>query len=255
MPQKWRKTAVMICSVVLLREGPAVASPRQRPRTAALRCLAARAFTLIELLVVIAIIAILAALLLPDQTNGPHLHLLVQGDKVGNIYLIDRDNMGHYNAVNNNQIVQCLAGAELGMWASPTWWNNRVYFGASGDTLKAFGLKTTTGLLTTTPTSQTTRVFAYPGTTTSVSANQDSDAIVWALDTSTYKTADGAVLYAFDATNLATELYTSSQRFTRDNPGGAVKFSVPTVANGKVFVGTQTKLSVYGLLPTTTAKN
>ena len=195
------------------------------------------------------------AMLLPDQTNGPHLHLLVQGDKVGNIYLIDRDNMGHYNAVNNNQIVQCLAGAELGMWASPTWWNNRVYFGASGDTLKAFGLNTTTGLLTTTPTSQTTRVFAYPGTTTSVSANQDSDAIVWALDTSTYKTADGAVLYAFDATNLATELYTSSQRFTRDNPGGAVKFSVPTVANGKVFVGTQTKLSVYGLLPTTTAKN
>jgi hypothetical protein len=195
------------------------------------------------------------AMLLPDQTKGPHLHLLVQGDKVGNIYLIDRDNMGHYNAVNNNQIVQCLAGAELGMWASPTWWNNRVYFGASGDTLKAFGLNTTTGLLTTTPTSQTTRVFAYPGTTTSVSANQDSNAIVWALDNSTYKTADGAVLYAFDATNLATELYTSSQRFTRDNPGGAVKFSVPTVVNGKVYVGTQTKLSVYGLLPTTATKN
>jgi len=190
------------------------------------------------------------AMLLPDQAKGPHLHLLVQGDKVGNIYLIDRDNMGHYNALNNNQIVQCLAGAELGMWASPTWWNNRVYFGASGDTLKAFGLNTTTGLLTTTPTSQTTRVFAYPGTTSSVSANQDSNAIVWALDNSTYKTADGAVLYAFDATNLATELYTSSQRFTRDNPGGAVKFNVPTIANGKVYVGTQTKLSVYGLLPT-----
>lgn len=195
------------------------------------------------------------AMLLPDQTKGPHLHLLVQGDKVGNIYLIDRDNMGHYNALNNNQIVQCLAGAELGMWASPTWWNNRVYFGASGDTLKAFGLNTTTGLLTTTPTSQTTRVFAYPGTTTSVSANQDGNAIVWALDNSTYKTADGAVLYAFDATNLATELYTSSQRFTRDNPGGAVKFSVPTVVNGKVYVGTQTKLSVYGLLRTTATKN
>lgn len=194
------------------------------------------------------------AMLLPDQTKGPHLHLLVQGDKVGNIYLVDRDNMGHYNALNNNQIVQCLAGAELGMWASPTWWNNRLYFGASGDTLKAFGLNTNTGLLTTTPTSQTTRVFAYPGATTSVSANQDNNAIVWALDTSTYKNSDGAVLYAFDATNLATELYSSSQRFARDDPGGAVKFSVPTVANGKVYVGTQTKLSIYGLLPTAASK-
>lgn len=97
-------------------------------------------------------------------------------------------------------------------------------------------------------------MFAYPGTTTSVSANQDNNAIVWAMDTSTYKNADGAVLYAFDATNLATDLFTSSQRFPRDNPGGAVKFSVPTVANGKVYVGTQTKLSVYGLLPTTATK-
>jgi hypothetical protein len=190
------------------------------------------------------------AMLLPDQTKGPHLHLLVQGDKVGNIYLVDRDNMGHYNSANNNQIVQCLAGAELGMWNSPTWWNNRVYFGASGDTIKAFGLNTGTGLLSTTAISQTAKVFAYPGTTTSISANQDSNAILWALDNSTYKTTSGAALYAYDATNLATELYTTSQKFNRDNPGAAVKFAVPTVANGKVYVGTQTKLSVFGLLPT-----
>jgi hypothetical protein len=193
------------------------------------------------------------AMLLPDQSKGPHLHLLVQGDKVGNIYLVDRDNMGHYNALNNNQIVQCLAGAELGMWNSPTWWNNRIYFGAAGDSLKAFGLNTGSGLLTTTPTSQTVKTFGYPGTTTSVSANQDNNAIVWALDNSTYKTTSGAVLYAYDATNLATELYISSQRSTRDNPGAAIKFAVPTVANGKVYVGTQTRLSVFGLLPTARA--
>jgi hypothetical protein len=189
-------------------------------------------------------------MLLPDQKTGPHLHLLVQGDKVGNIYLVNRDNMGHYSAQNNNQIVQYLPGAELGMWNSPTWWNNRIFFGAASDVLKVFQLNPTTGLLTTTPTSQTARVFAYPGTTTSVSANQDSNAIVWALDNSTYKTTSGAALYAYEATNLATELYTSSQKFTRDNPGAAVKFAVPTVANGKVYVGTQTKLSVFGLLPT-----
>ena len=193
------------------------------------------------------------AMLLPDQSKGPHLHLLVQGDKAGNIYLVDRDNMGHYNALNNNQIVQCLAGAELGMWNSPTWWNNRVYFGAAGDSLKAFGLNTGSGLLTTTPTSQTVKVFGYPGTTTSVSANQDNNAIVWALDNATYKTTSGAVLYAYDATNLATELYASTRRSTRDNPGAAIKFAVPTVANGKVYVGTQTKLSVFGLLPTASA--
>lgn len=190
------------------------------------------------------------AMLLPDQTKGPHVHLLVQSDKVGNIYLVNRDNMGHYNSANNSQIVQCLAGANLGMWNSPTWWNNRIYFGAAGDTIKAFGLNSGTGLLSTTPISQTAKVFAYPGTTTSISANQDSNAILWALDNSTYKTTSGAALYAYDATNLATELYTSSQRFARDNPGAAVKFAVPTVANGKVYVGTQTKLSVFGILPT-----
>jgi hypothetical protein len=165
---------------------------------------------------------------------------------------VNRDNMGHYNAQNNNQIVQSLPGADLGMWNSPTWWNNRVYFGGTGDVLKVFSLNTATGLLTTTPTSQTSNVFPYPGTTTSVSSNQNSNAIVWALDNSSFKTTTGAVLYAYDATNLATELYTSLHRSTRDNPGGAVKFAVPTVANGKVYVGTQTKLSVFGLLASPT---
>jgi hypothetical protein len=187
-------------------------------------------------------------MLLPDQTKGPHIHLLVQGDKVGNIYLVNRDNMGHYNAQNNNQIVQYLAGAELGMWNSPTFWNSRIYFGASNDALKVFGFNPSSGLLTTTPTSQTAAAFPYPGTTVSVSANQDNNAIVWALDNSTYKNSNGAVLHAFDARNLSTELYNSTQNQKRDNPGGAVKFAVPTVVNGKVYVGTQTQLSVYGLL-------
>ena len=186
-------------------------------------------------------------LLLPDQT-GPVAHLLVQGDKVGNIYLVNRDNMGHYNSQNNDQIVQYLAAADRGMWNSPTWWNNHVYFGASSDGLKAFTFNTTTGLLSTTPTSQTAKSFGYPGTTASVSANQTSNAILWTLNNSTYKTTSGAVLYAYDATNLATQLYKSSENSSRDNPGPAVKFQVPTVANGKVYVATQTKLSMFGLL-------
>ena len=190
------------------------------------------------------------AMLLNDQPLGPHLHLLVQGDKKGNIYLVDRDNMGQYNPLNNHQIVQTLPAATLGMWNSPAWWSNHIYFGGSGDTLKAFALNPVKGLIAPVPTSQTAKVFNYPGTTPSVSANQTSNAIVWALDNSLFKAPYGnAVLYAYDATNLATELYDSNQNLLRDNPGLAVKFTVPTVANGKVYVGTRNRLSVYGLLP------
>ena len=194
------------------------------------------------------------AMLLNDQPLGPHLHLLVQGDKKGNIYLVDRDNMGQYNPLNNRQIVQTLPAATMGMWNSPAWWSNHIYFGGSGDTLKAFALNPVKGLIAPVPTSQTAKVFNYPGTTPSVSANQTSNAILWALDNAMFKAPNGnAVLYAYDATNLANELYDSSQNLLRDNPGLAVKFTVPTVANGKVYVGTRNRVSVYGLLPVTSA--
>jgi hypothetical protein len=105
------------------------------------------------------------------------------------------------------------------------------------------------------PTSQTARIFNYPGTTASVSANQTSNAIVWALDNSLFKAPYGnAALYAYDATNLANELYDSNQNLLRDNPGLAVKFTVPTIANGKVYVGTRNRISVYGLLPAASAQ-
>jgi hypothetical protein len=192
--------------------------------------------------------------LLPDQLNGPHLHLLVQADKSGNLYLVDRDNMGHYNSEDNSAIVQSLSGADKGMWNSPTWWSNHIYLGAGGDSLKAFSLDPIKGLLSTAPTSQTTKVFKYPGSTPSVSSNLTSNAILWALDNSKFLSPNGAaVLYAYDASNLATELYDSNQNVVRDNPGPAVKFTVPTVANGKVYVGTRTRLSVYGMLPTAVA--
>ncbi len=187
-------------------------------------------------------------ILLPDQTGGPHVHLLVQGSKSGDIYLINRDNMGKFNAADNSQIVQYLPEANRGMWNSPTWWNNHVYFGGSSDVLKAFTLNTTTGLLSTAPTSQTAKAFGYPGTTPSVSSNQNANAILWTLNNAGYKTSGAAVLHAYDATNLGKELYNSGQKSTRDKAGPAVKFTVPTIANGKVYVGTQTQLDVYGLL-------
>jgi hypothetical protein len=195
--------------------------------------------------------------LLPDQVGAPHTHLLAQAAKSGDIYLIDRDSLGTFNSTSNSQIVQYLPAANRGMWASPTYWNNQLYFGASGDLLKAFTLNTSTGLLSTTPTSQTLRGYGYPGTTVSVSSNQNTNGIVWALNNAGYKVGTAAVLHAYDATNLATEFYNSNQKSTRDNAGKAVKFTVPTVANGKVYVGTQSQLSVYGLLspPQSARKN
>jgi len=186
--------------------------------------------------------------LLPDQ-NGPYPHLLVQGDKSGDLFLINRDEMGGYNPNDNSQIVQYLPGAETGMWSSPAWWNNYVYIGGGGDYLKAFSFYPANGLLSTTPTSQTSAKYSYPGTTVSISANGTSNGIVWALNNAQYKTTTGvASLDAYDATNLGTHLYSTSTNSSRDNPGAPIKMTVPTVVNGKVYITTQNSLVVYGLL-------
>jgi hypothetical protein len=187
-------------------------------------------------------------LLLPDQGPGaPHQHLLVQVGKTGSIYLVDRDHMGGYNPDNNHQIVQDMENAIGGMWASPGWWNNNVYFGGEYDNLRQYTFNTTTGLLSSGAVYITTTYFDYPGPTPSISANGNNDAILWALATDGYPKAP-AVLHAYDATNVSTEFYNTDQNPSRDTAGLAVKFSVPTVVNGKVYVPAQSELDVYGLL-------
>ncbi len=186
--------------------------------------------------------------LLPTQT-GTFSNLLVQGDKAGDMFLINSNDMGHYNSGNNDQIVQYLAGVDSGMWSSPAWWNNYVYIGAQDDSIAAYSFNPSLELLSTTPTSETTEKFGYPGTTVSISADGTSNGIVWALNNSTYKSATGeASLHAYKATDLASSLYSSETDAQRDNPGAAIKFTVPTIANGKVYITTQEHLVVYGLL-------
>ena len=189
-------------------------------------------------------------LLLPNQPLGaPHQHLLVQAGKEGTVYVVDRDNMGHFNSLNNNQIVQDLPGLVTGLWSNPGWWNNTVYFGGSRDFLSAVPFNVNTGLLATSPSSKSSTLFGYPGPTPSISANGTTNGIVWALQNEAFQTSGPTVLHAYDATNLAKELYNSNQRPNRDYAGAAVKFTVPTIANGKVYVGSEANLTVFGLLP------
>ncbi len=183
-------------------------------------------------------------LMLPDQPGG-HVHELIGAGKQGTIYLVDRDNMGHYNPNDNSQIVQNIPGQISGMFANPTYWNNNVYFGSGGAQVKAFSL--TNGLLSTTETSQSPTLLGYPGDTPVTSSNGTNDGIVWALQTSARLNDGYEVLHAYDATNLGVELYNTTRNEERDNPGPLVKFDVPTVANGKVYTGAVQQVSAYGL--------
>jgi hypothetical protein len=197
-------------------------------------------------------------LLLPDSVgSAAHPHLIVGSGKGGTIYLVDRDNMGHYNGTdgmtgNDNQIVQEIANAVTAAYGSPAYFNGLIYYqgcGLSGtgntDVMKAFLI--TNGAIATPPSSESPDSIGFPGATPSISANGMSNAIVWAIDSSAYASSGSAVLRAYNATNLALKLYSSNTLLARDNPGNAVKFTVPTVANGKVYVGAQYGLSVFGL--------
>ncbi len=185
-------------------------------------------------------------LILPDQPSPP-TELLVAAGKEGAVYLADRTNLGKYNS-GANQVLQCLpAGTVLDPHSMPAYWLNNVYFAGVSDTLKSFRLSG--GLLSTTPISQSSNIFGYPGATASVSANGASNGVLWIIDSTGYSTSGFAVLYAYDASNVSRQIYSTRQNFSRDHAGIAVKFSVPTVANGKVYVGTHTELDVYGLLP------
>lgn len=187
-------------------------------------------------------------LVLPDAVgSAAHPHLLVGCGKGGTIYLVDRDAMGHYNPQNNSQIVQSLELAiPRGTWSMPAYFNSAIYYLGFDDVLKAFRI--TNGQLSPAPISQARVSFGYPGATPSISADATNNAIVWAIQADAFDNGGSAVLHAYNATNLAQELYDSTQAGNLDALGLAQKFSVPTVANGKVYVGTGFGLSVFGLL-------
>ena len=181
------------------------------------------------------------AIVLPDMKDatGATRRLAVGGGKDSTIYVADRDNMGKFNA-NTDQIYQAIPmGGQV--FSMPAYFNGTVYIAVVGNALKAFPV--TNAKLASVPSSQSTHVFSYPGVTPSVSASGASNGIVWAIENS------GAILFAYDATDLTKELYNSNQAANSRDHFSGNKFITPIVVNGKVYVGTPNSVAVFGLLP------
>jgi Putative Ig domain len=206
------------------------------------------------------------AAVLVDQTSGPHPHVIIGGGKSQVLYILDRTNMGHFTSGGPDKVVQTLNPSETS-FSTPAFWQNTLYFfGFNGPGL-AYTFLPASDTFNPSVASSTAVSFSFPGASPSVSSNGNSNGIVWTIDAHTSGTGDNgpasagpAVVHAFDATNLGTELWNSSQ-VPADAAGNAVKFTVPTVANGKVYVGTRGndttlgagtvfgEVDVYGLKP------
>lgn len=204
---------------------------------------------------------------LVDLPNAPHPHLLIGGGKgltfKGDLYVLNRDSLGQDTTLGVLQEF-AVGGA---IFSTEAFWQNTLYVAGVAAPLRAYSLNTTTGLFDTVNVPQSSNSFSFPGSTPTVSASGTTNGIVWALDSSVFGTNNGgssaaapAVLHAYDAANVATELWNSTMG-TGNTAGNSVKFTVPTVANGKVYVPTRGddttlnsptargRIDVYGLLP------
>jgi hypothetical protein len=185
------------------------------------------------------------ALVLPLMTDSSGItrYLALGAGKDSNIYIVNRNNMGKFNPDNDSAIYQEIEGAlPGGVWSMPAYFNGNVYFAPQGNNLLQFQFSQ--AKLSTSPASRSATVFQYPGSTPSVSANGSTNGIVWSIEH-----INPSVLRAYKASNLATELYNSNQAANqRDHFGVASHFGTPTIVNGKVYVGTTTGVTVFGLL-------
>ncbi len=185
-------------------------------------------------------------MLLPDQTdaNGATRHLLIGAGKDGNVLLLDRDNLGKFNASANRAYQILNSALPGGLRSAFAYFNGTVYVADVGGTLKAFTLDQ--AQLPATPTQQTSVSHPYPGASPAISANGGSNAILWAVASGTGAAAE---LHAYNPANLQQEYYNSTQApNARDAFGNGEKFITPVIANGKVFVGTPGGVAEFGLL-------
>jgi hypothetical protein len=184
--------------------------------------------------------------LLPPQT-GPHRHLVVIAGKGGTIYLIDRDHMGHYQRGGDSQTVQTIPSPGGGVFGSMGYWNHSLYVlsDSAKDGLRQFTVKSGRLSLKAASGSRFPAVAATP----TISANGLQDGVLWVLHSKAWNADDtNAVLFAFDALDTSRLLYVSEQNPFRDRAGLALRFNLPIVANGHVYVGAKHEVDVYGLL-------
>lgn len=175
---------------------------------------------------------------------GAHPHLLVLAGKEGKLYVLDRDKLGKFQEGADNPIVQSVKVKDA--YGAAAYWNGHIFFTDRSDVTRDFAIEN--GLLA--ANGMTARM-SSPGATPIVSADGTKDAILWVVSTKEWNEAHmdrPAVLHAYDARDITHELYNSEQKSKRDRADMTVRFAVPTIADGHVFVGTRGRLDVYGLL-------
>ena len=181
-----------------------------------------------------------AALVLNVTSGSGPQHLIVGGGKDGGLYVLDGDHLGSFGDGNAWQLLS------LGqpIFSTAAFWNDTLYIAPVGGALQAYAFNPASKLFTVPAVAQSTPTFGFPGATPSVSASGTANGIVWAIDSHNYCTPQSggrcgpAELHAFDATGVASELWNNTT-IGSDTAGYSVKFTVPTIANGKVYIGTR----------------
>ena len=186
------------------------------------------------------------ALLLPDMLDASNnvRQLAMGAGKDSILYIVDRNNMGHFSAKTNAIWQQVNGAVSGGFWSMAAFCNNYIYTGGVGDRIKAFSFS---NARLQARSSETSESFAYPGATPSVSADGANNGILWASENTS-----PVVLHAYNATNLTTELYNSNQAGSRDHSGAGNKYITPMIASARVYVGLAGAVGVFGLLDDTT---
>ncbi len=184
--------------------------------------------------------------ILPDSAGSmAHPHLLIGAGKEGKIYLVDRDNMGHYSPYTDN-VVQSLADATNGSFNTPAYFNGNFYWVFPGLSAQMFSVSDAS--FSGTPISQSYDSFNWPGATPTISASGTNNSLIWVINRGPDQ------LRVYDAQDLTQEYWTSDMaKHSRDKLGPVVKFTTPTVADGFVFVGTERGIYAYGPPPPPTS--
>ncbi|HEX6773021.1 MAG TPA: chitobiase/beta-hexosaminidase C-terminal domain-containing protein, partial [Acidobacteriaceae bacterium] len=185
-------------------------------------------------------------LMMPDQ-QGANPHILLQAGKEGRLLVLNRDSLGGYatGVTSNTNALQDILNESGGLWSTPAYWNGNVYIWGKADSPKMF--KVNSGVMDTMPDSVANVSSAYPGASFMISSDGTQNGIAWAVRTDQYTTHGPQVLYAWDANDLTNLLYESDANITRDGGGKSMKFAIPVVTNGKVYIAANGEVDVYGL--------